>query len=97
MILYKSKTVDIFIVRNKMEVKDPFTGPIELYRLLPQQYLLMRREHIKKLIQHLGAALQIIVKSETQDEQDEQDEQIYYFLVAHFLIYGMYTNQPVPI
>ena len=56
-ILYKSKTIDLFIMKNLNNMIDGHVGPIEMFKALPNQYNLITESSIKELIKHLGAIL----------------------------------------
>ena len=54
-VLYKTKTIDLFMVKNSKNKIDDHVGPIQMFRALPIQYNLVTESSIKELIQHLGA------------------------------------------
>ena len=56
-VLYKTMTVDIFLVKNENVASGDFCGPIQMFRMLPIQYNLTTTSSIKLLIKHLGAVL----------------------------------------
>ena len=70
-VLYKTKTIDLFIVKNSKNKIDGHVGLIQMFRALPIQYNLVTESSIKELIQHLGAILSLLcdqLKTEMEPE-----------------------------
>ena len=73
-VLYKTKTVDIFLVKNENVASGDFCGPIQMFRMLPIQYNLTTTSSIKLLIKHLGAVLfHLYEKLKAADVESPED------------------------
>ena len=69
-VLYKTKTVDIFLVkRSNNATSDGYVGPIEMFRVLPIQYNLTTISSIKELIKHLGGILIVLCEKLKTDTE----------------------------
>ena len=74
LVLYKTKTVDVFLVKNANVTSGNFCGPIEMFRMLPIQYNLTTTSSIKLLIKHLGPVLfYLCEKLKTDDVESPED------------------------